>query len=71
MSITTKIDLMSKNLQQRAISEKWWNGNSIFDWKQVIGEASKVPLTKLASPEERYTSGKHLLNNLAMKGNFI
>lgn len=70
MSITTNIDLMSNGLRQKAIDEKWWNGKSTFDWKQVMGEASKLPSTKLATPEERYSSGKKLLHDLSIKGNF-
>ena len=68
MSITTKIDDLSPTLKEKAKIEGWWDGNSPFDWTQIIGQASKFPPTKLASPQERYSSGLKLLQ--AKSGKF-
>ena len=68
MSIGTKIDLMSQGLKEKCLNEGWWDGKSEFDWSQVIGEASKVPKTKLATPKERFQWGQKLLEDLTKKG---
>ena len=68
MSIGTSIDCMSKGLKEKAREEKWWNGEEMFNWSNVMGEASHLPSTKLASPQERYCAGKSLLESLSAKG---
>jgi len=70
MSIRTKIDLMSQGLKENCLNEGWWDGKSEFDWSQVIGEASKVPKTKLATPKERFQWGQKLLDESTKNGNF-
>ena len=72
MSIETRIDLMSKNLKEKAISEGWWDQETDpqFNWIKVIGEAKQLPVSKLATPKERYAAGKSLLENFSKEGNF-
>ena len=64
---------MSKNLKEIAKDKGWWDPNTseTFDWKNVIGEASNVPATKLTTPEERYLAGKKLLETFAEGGTKI
>ena len=61
MSIQTEFDLVSKDLFEIAKNEGWWNGKDLFHWQNVIGEASRLPSTKLTTPQERYCAGKNLL----------
>ena len=69
MSIGTTIDLMAQGLKEKSVSEGWWDGKSEFNWSQVIGEASKVPKTKLATPKERFQWGQTLLRDYSQNGN--
>ena len=71
MSIRTKIDLMSQGLKDNCLNEGWWDGKSEFDWSQVIGEASKVPKTKLATPKERFQWGQKLLDESTKNGMLV
>ena len=71
MSIRTKIDLMSHGLKEKCLNEGWWDGKSEFDWSQVIGEASKVPKTKLATPKERFQWGQKLLKESTKDGMLV
>ena len=71
MSIRTKIDLMSQGLKENCLNEGWWDGKSEFDWSQVIGEASKVPKTKLATPKERFQWGQKLLDESTKDGMLV
>ena len=59
---------MNDGLKETAQNRNWWDGVSEFNWTLVIGEATKVPSTKLATPKERYDSGKQLLQTLASEG---
>ena len=69
MSIGATIDLMARDLKEKSVMEGWWDGKSEFDWTQVIGEASKVPKTKLATPKERFQWGRKLLQDYSQNGN--
>jgi len=70
MSIGTKIDLMSNGLKEKAQNDGWWDGETTFNWTEVIGEANQLPTTKLATPKERYNSGQNLLKVFTQKGQF-
>ncbi len=39
-----------------------------FNWIEVIGEASKVPSTKLTTPLKRFCEGKRLLEEHSKEG---
>jgi len=57
MSITTNIHRKHPQLESRAKKEGWWDGESKFNWCQVIGATAG----DLTDPSSRFSCGKILL----------
>jgi dipeptidase len=70
MSIGSKIDLMSNGLKETAKANGWWDCLDDFHWIKVIGQATVLPATKLATPQERFCFGKKLLEAFSSQGTF-
>ena len=49
-SVTTQIDLSSEGLQETARARGWWDGETPFSWRQVMGGGTQGSLT---SPDTR------------------
>jgi len=67
LSVTTKVDLCSDGLFTMAKKNGWWDGETQFNWSQVIGGEARGSLT---SPDRRWVCGKKLLQDRAKDKKF-
>eukprot|EP00088_Acartia_fossae_P059803 TRINITY_DN7138_c0_g1_i2.p1 TRINITY_DN7138_c0_g1~~TRINITY_DN7138_c0_g1_i2.p1 ORF type:complete len:394 (+),score=80.46 TRINITY_DN7138_c0_g1_i2:48-1229(+) len=66
MSITTNITLCHPDLKPRAKKNGWWDGETDFNWCQVIG----VTAGDLTDPGSRFSCGRKLLETGASQNKF-
>ena len=65
--MTTKIDLCSEGLKEVAREKHWWDGESDFNWSEVMGGGTRGSLT---SPDRRWVCGRNLLGEKSSGAQF-